>query len=68
MYKYIKGGGIVVFDISIDITLSSSGVSTSSLSTNRRKPHILDERGAALNCSSIMRDTYELVVGRDEGI
>ena len=29
---------------------------------------VLDDRGAAPNCSSLMKKTAELVVGRDEGV
>lgn len=34
----------------------------------RRPPHLLDERGASPGCSSLMKDTKELVVGREEGV
>lgn len=38
------------------------------LSNHRRPTTVLDDRGAAVGCSSYMTDTKELVVGRDEGI
>lgn len=52
--------GIIVFDTSM-----SSVFFTPSL---RRTPHALDDLGAKKGCSSFMRDTSELVVGREEGV
>lgn len=56
-------GGIVVYDT----TLVSSGAGVM-LAAQRAPPHILDELGAGKNCSSLMKETSELVVGRSEGV
>lgn len=54
-------GGIVVYDVTMT---PISG----SLSPSRRAPAVLDERGASRLCSCYVKDTKELVVGRNEGI
>jgi hypothetical protein len=74
--------GIVVFDTSMvmtpqaALTLPSGGAYTPAPpgtfvlapQGQRRAPHLLDERGAAPHCSSLARETCELIVGRAEGI
>ena len=56
-------GGIIVYDTSVVITAAGTVVPA-----QRKAPHILDERGAAPGCSSLMKDTCELVIGRLEGV
>lgn len=55
-------GGIMVYDVSYT---NSSNVM---LKENRRPPNMLDDRGASKFCSSLLKDTKELIVGRNEGI
>lgn len=54
--------GILVLDTSVVMTASGP------VAAARRPPHTLDERGAEAGCSSYVRDTRELVVGRAEGV
>ena len=58
-----QAGGIIVFDTSVVMTAAGTIVPA-----QRKPPHILDERGAAVGCSSLMKDTCELVIGRLEGV
>jgi hypothetical protein len=58
----IDTAGILVLDTSMIV---SGAVS---LPAQRRLPHLLDEKGAANNCSSYMSSTKELLVGREEGV
>lgn len=59
----IADAGILAFDTSF--TTYGGGVSAS---VNRQPTRVLDFVGAAVQCSSLMKQTYELVVGREEGV
>jgi hypothetical protein len=61
-------GGVLLLDTSVVITENASGTTTTQAMHGRRAMHILDERGAGSNCSSLMLDTYELLLGRAEGV
>ena len=65
------GGGVVVYDTTgLGLGLpSSASVTLNHLNqVTRRAPVVLDEVGCAAGCSSLMPETLELVVGRDEGV
>lgn len=55
----LEQAAILVFDTSIIAPGSPF---------NRFAPRTLDERGARRGCSSLMKQTCELVVGRQEGV
>jgi hypothetical protein len=55
----IENAAIIVFDTSI----AAAGTNIV-----RAPPRALDDRGSTPCCSSLMKQTSELVVGRDEGI
>ena len=59
----LSQGGIIVYDTSVVMTAAGTVVPA-----QRKPPNVLDERGAASGCSSLMKDTCELVVGRLEGV
>jgi hypothetical protein len=59
-----SNAGILVFDTSV--TLNSSGNYVSS--ANRQQVKVLDERGVVSKCSSFMKCSSELVVGRSEAV
>jgi len=61
-------GGVLLVDTSVIVTDNASGTTTVSAMPGRRPLHILDERGAGRHCTSLMADTYELLVGRAEGV
>ena len=61
-------GGVLLIDTSVSVSDNASGTTTVSPMTGRRPLHILDERGAGRHCTSLMADTYELLVGRAEGV
>lgn len=53
-----------MFDTSV--VMNPSG--TAFVSSARHPPKVLDERGASVKCSSLMKGTSELVVGRGEAV
>lgn len=63
-------GGVFAFDTSINVkTNASTGtVVVTSRASERRSVNVLDSRGGALYCSSLMPATAELLVGRAEGV
>lgn len=61
-------GGVLLIDTSVTVSDNVSGTTTVSPMAGRRPLHILDERGAGRHCTSLMADTYELLVGRAEGV
>lgn len=58
----ITDAGILVFDTSYSAAAGGGGA------INRVAPKVLDFRGSAPRCSSLMSHTAELVVGREEGV
>jgi hypothetical protein len=56
--------GVLVYDTTVTMSSITGGMTA----TNRKPPHVLDERGAASGCSSLIRDTKELLIGREEGV
>jgi hypothetical protein len=56
--------GILVFDTSVTLNASGNFVPSNS----RQQVKILDERGVVSKCSSFMKCTSELVVGRSEAV
>jgi hypothetical protein len=59
-----SNAGMLVFDTSVVMNAGGTGFAPSA----RHPPKVLDERGAAVKCSSLMRGTSELVVGRGEAV
>ena len=61
--------GVMILDTSVSVTENASNTTTVVPASNRNAMHPLDEtRGAGKCCSSLMPDTYELLVGRAEGV
>ena len=61
--------GVLVFDTSVSVTETSNGFISVAPLASRQAPNVLDEhRGGSVHCSSLMRDTYELLVARAEGV
>jgi hypothetical protein len=61
-------GGVLLLDTSVNVMGNVNGSTVISPLIDRRPMHILDERGAGKNCTSLMADTCELLVGRAEGV
>lgn len=59
----IADAGILAFDTSF--STYGGGIGSA---INRSPTRVLDFVGAASQCSSLMKQTYELVVGREEGV
>mmetsp|Transcript_11655 Transcript_11655/g.17666 ORF Transcript_11655/g.17666 Transcript_11655/m.17666 type:complete len:1045 (+) Transcript_11655:67-3201(+) len=59
----VSEAGIIVFDTSYSTFGGTGGGSLT-----RTPPRVLDYTGASSQCSSLMRQTSELVVGREEGV
>ena len=64
-------GGIVVYSINSTLTATSALTSTStstSSQSNKFPCIILDEQGVDANCSTLAKETCELVVARIDGL
>eukprot|EP00605_Chrysophyceae_sp_TOSAG23-4_P001966 GSChrysophyteH1.ASY1.ANO1.2177.1 assembled CDS len=61
-------GGVLLLDTSVRISENASGAKVATPLQNRKPMNILDERGAGKNCTSLMHDICELLVGRAEGV
>jgi hypothetical protein len=61
--------GVMLLDTSVVVTENASNTTTVVPAANRNPYHPLDDtRGAGKFCSCLMPDTYELLVGRAEGV
>ena len=58
----MSDAGILVFDTSYSAAAGGGGA------ISRVAPKVLDFRGSSPQCSSLMKHTAELVVGREEGV
>lgn len=58
----VADAGILVFDTSYSAAAGGGGA------ISRVQPRVLDFRGSTSHCSSLMKYTSELVVGREEGV
>lgn len=58
----VVDAGILVFDTSYSSASGGGGA------ISRGPPRVLDFRGSSQHCSSLMKITSELVVGREEGV
>ncbi len=59
-----SNAGMLVFDTSVVMNSAGTGFAPAA----RHPTKVLDERGAAAKCSSLMKGTSELVVGRGEAV
>ena len=58
----VYDAGILIFDTSYSAAAGGGGA------INRVPPKVLDFQGSGSHCSSLMKQTSELVVGREEGV
>jgi hypothetical protein len=61
-------GGVFVFDTTVSVSYRGGTAMVLAPPGGRRAVTVLDDRGGGLHCSSLMKASSELLVGRAEGV